>query len=563
MRRASERARVFAPIPALPVSRDWVAWPLGHRDTLALAVCALYSLALLAFDRAFRDISPRVYDFLHHAALARDIAAGQLAVNGFYPLGYPTLLAAGVALGPNVFVVGKLISGLAAAGVLFVSQRLVGALLADHALVALPLLAMVAIGLSPTFLQHATTPGTDMPHVALLLASCWLVVEAVGSPRSRGLMLAAGIAGGLSYLVRYTSLLILPALGLWLLLGSPWGRATLRHGGEYLVGFLVAAAPQLVLSTLQHGSPFYTTALGKNAWVGIYAGPLPELTWGEVADSVSLLTVIRADPGRFLLNWGGNIAGPPLGNDLAAAIAWSGQVLNGAPFAIAGSNGLAALLPGLLKLVAGLGALILLLRGTTWVPDLGVKAGFLSLFAALFAAATALAFITERLLLLLVPLLVALSFAALGHVASAHRAMIVGIGAIALLSVHLATFGYPARWMLGYEHAHQASDIIRAQGAVASEVYTTNWGFYDYDSRWLAHYEHFPIGIASVEDLTALMRARGIRYLVYDRNGGIAQWPQLAALAHPEWEPGGLRLVGDPIQSRETPPNLVLVYALP
>lgn len=551
MRLALDRTRVETP--------ESLSW----RDGVALGLCAVYGLALVAFHRIAHDVSLRVYDFLRHAELAHRFAEGRIEVDGFYPLGYPALLAAGVRLGPDVFVVGKVLSTASAMAVLFVSQRLVGKLLPDGGQRWLPLLAMIAVGLSPTFVQYATTPGTDMPHLALLLASCWLVLEAFDAPRPQPWLLAAGFVGGLSYLIRYTSLLIIPALGLWLLLAYPWGRATWRRGGAYLLAFFAAAAPQLVLSAIQRGSPFYTTTLAKNVWVGNYAGPLPELTWGEVADTVSLLSVIRAGPGHFLLNWGNNIVAPTFGNDLAGLLGWYQQIAAGAEVAVTGPTGLAGIVPGILKIGALLCAGTLVLRGADWVPDLGAKAGFLAIFALLFTAATALAFVTERHLLPVIPLLIVLAFAALSNLAEQRWARLIGVCAIALLAYHLAAFGYPDRWLLGYGHAAQASAVVRAQGGAADAVYTTNWGFYDYDARWLDHYEHLPIGVASVDELVALMRARHIHYLVYDRNGGMAQWPQLEGLLHPEREPGGLRLIADPILSREAPPNLVLVYALP
>jgi 4-amino-4-deoxy-L-arabinose transferase-like glycosyltransferase len=536
---------------------------LTEGDLVAAGLCALYGLALLAFHRAMHDFSQRVYDFLHHAELARGVAEGRLEVNGFYPLGYPALLAAGFHVVPDIFVVGEVVSGAAALVVLFVTYRLLRALLVNEGGALLPFLAMGAVGLSPAFLQHATTPSTDLLHVALLLASLWLVLEAVDAYEPGRWLVAAGLLAGLSYLVRYTSTLVLPAFALWLLLARPWGRATLRLGADYLLAFVAAAAPQFVLSAIQHGSPWYTTTLAKNAWVGNYAGPLPELHWGDVPDSVSLLDVIRVDPGHFLLNWGTNIVGSTVWGDVATLARWFERVAAGGGLALAGPDGPAGLAPALLKVLAVLAAAAVVLRGADWTPDLGLKAGFLALFALIFTGVTALAFITERHLLVTIPLLIVLALAALRNLVDLRAATVTGVLALALLAYHLAAFGYPQRWMLGYPHAAQASAIVHAQGGAAGEVYTTNWGFYDYDSPWLEHYQPVPIGVPSVEVLVATMRARGIRYLVYDRNGGIAQWPQLEPLLHPERQPGGLRLVAAPILSPESPPNLVLVYALP
>jgi hypothetical protein len=544
-----------------PRSTPMVLLTIG--DAVAAGLCALYGLLLLFFHRYFHDFSLRVYDFLHHAELARAIAEGRPEINGFYPLGYPALLALGMRWHHDIFTVGAVISGVAAVSVLFVTYRLVRTLLANEEHGIMPFLGLGLVAVSPAFLAHATTPGTDMPHIALLLASLWLIVAAVDADEPGRYLAVAGVLGGLSYLVRYTSMLVLPALALWLLIARPWGQATISLGARYMLGFVIAALPQCILSALQQGSPFYNTTLAKNIWVGNYAGALPELQWGQVADSVSLLQVVRLDPGHFLLNWGTNIVGPTAWVDVVTIASWFERVAAGKGLALAGPDSSATLALAILKVLALLGATAVVARGASWTPDLGSKTGFLALFALIFAAATGLAFITERLLLITIPLLIMLALTALHHLVEHRAATIVGLLGLVALTYHLAAFGYPDQWMLGYPHAAATSALVRARGGTADVVYTTNWGFYDYDSPWLEHYQPLPIEIPSVEALTTVMRARGVHYLVFDRNSGRAQWPQLEALLHPEQEPGGLRLVDQPIVSRETPPNLVLVYALP
>jgi hypothetical protein len=540
-------------------SRPW----LTGGDAVAAGLCACYGLALLSFHRYFHDFSLRVYDFLHHAELARALAEGHPEVNGFYPLGYPALLALGFHWIHDAFLVGELVSGAAALLALFAVHRLLRTLLINEEYGPLPYIGIGLVAASPAFLEHATTPGTDMLHVALLLTSLWLIVAAVDADEPGRWLLMAGIIGGLSYLVRYTSMLLLPTLGLWLLLARPWGRATVSLGGRYLLGFAVAAMPQCILSALQQGSPFYNTTLAKNVWVGNYAGLLPELRWGQVADSVSLTQVVRLDPGHFLLNWGTNIVGPTIWVDVMTIASWFERVVHGGGLMPTGPDGPAAPALALLKVLGILGVVAVAARGAGWAPDLGTKAGFLVLFALTFAAATGLAFITERLLLVAIPLLVVLALVALHHLVERRTATAVAVLTLATLIYHLAAFGYPDRWMLGYPHAAAASALVRADGGTADRVYTTNWGFYDYNSPWLEHYQPLPIETPSVEALTATMRARGVQYLVYDRNSGLAQWPQLEALLHPEREPGGLHLIGQPIVSPESPPNLILVYGLP
>lgn len=556
---ADDRAR----IPRLASTRRAVpASRLDSGDVAALGLCVAYGLLLLGFHRTLHDFSLRVYDFLHHAALARAIAEGRPAVDGFYPLGYPTLLALGFRLVPNLFVVGTVISGLAALLALFVTYRLLRALLRADEARWLPVAAIALVGASPVFLQHASTASTDMLHVALLLTSLWLVIEAVDSPVPARWVAIAGLVGGLSYLVRFTSTLVLPVLGLWLLLARPWGRDNLRLGCAYVLAFLSAASPQLILSTFQRGSPFFNTTLAKNAWVGNYAGALPELRWGKVADTISLAQVIGFDPGHFLLNWGANIVAAVLWGDVTTIVDWTERLVAGGT-TLSGAGSLADVAVALLKLLALLGAGAAIFASSRWSPDIGPKVGFLGLFLLLFTATNGLAFITGRLLLITIPLLIVLALAALHFLVAPRAAAIVSFVVVAALTYHLAAYGYPERWMLGYGHAAETAARLRAAGASAEEVYSTNWGFYDYEAPWLDHYQPLPIELASVEALTVTMRARGLHYLVFDRNSGLAQWPQLAALLQPDTRPGGLQLVGPPILSREDPPNHVLIYALP
>jgi hypothetical protein len=516
-------------------------WPAASRRPLALSwlrhpstwllplVLLAYGAGLIAFTVRLDDFTMRLADFLNHIELARRLANGKVEVNGFYPVGYPLALALAFRAAGDIFLAGKIVSGLAALLALGAVYHTVQALLGSDEW-PLALLAAVICGLSPVFIQYATTPGTDMPHVALMLVSILGIVRAVGAKHPERWLVLAGLAGGASYLVRYTSSLLVATLILWVLIWRPFPGRQRQMLVTYLLAFGIAAAPQLVVSVLQHGTPFYTTTLAKNVWVGIYGGPQPEPIWGRVADAVSLESVISLDLWRFLASWAVNATQPVFVNDLA-------------------------------DVVAIVAVFVLALRGDG-SRETEARGGWLMLFTIIFVWATAMAFITDRHLLVAVPLLTVAGVAGLGLSASPRGALLIGALAALLLALHLTTFDYPTRWMIGFDHGRQATERLRPFQPAPGEVMSSNWVFYDYDSPWRAKYVHIPVYVDSVPTLIDDMRRRGARFVIYDRNAGRAEWPGLLPLLNLEQPPAGLRPVGPAIYSREWPPNEIVIYRL-
>jgi hypothetical protein len=400
-----------------------------------------------------------------------------------------------------------------------------------------------------------------MPHVALMLVSILGIVRAVGAKRPERWLVLAGLAGGASYLVRYTSSLLVATLILWVLIWRPFPGRQRQMLVTYLLAFGIAAAPQLVVSVLQHGTPFYTTTLAKNVWVGIYGGPQPEPIWGRVADAVSLESVISLDLWRFLASWAVNATQPVFVNDLADVVAIGVGLATGWTLPVSLSTALSGVLPKALKLLAIAGMFVLALRGDG-SRETEARGGWLMLFTIIFVWATAMAFITDRHLLVAVPLLAIAGVAGLGLSASPRGALLIGALAVLLLALHLTTFDYPTRWMIGFDHGRQATERLRPFQPAPGEVMSSNWAFYDYDSPWRAKYVHIPVYVDSVPTLIDDMRRRGVRFVIYDRNAGRAEWPGLLPLLNLEQPPAGLRPVGPAIYSREWPPNEIVVYRL-
>ena len=537
-----------------------VAW-LGRPPVWLLPLLLLaYGLGLIAFTVRLDDFTMRLADFLNHIELARRLADGKVEINGFYPIGYPLTLAGVFWLAGDIFLAGKLLSGLAALLAIGAVYATVVTILGPDEW-PLALLAAMAAGLSPVFLQYATTPGTDMPHVALMLLSVFGVVKAVGARRPEGWLVLAGLAGGASYMVRYTSSLLVASLILWFVIYRPFPERQRMMFACYALAFGIAAAPQFVLSVLQHGTPFYTTTLAKNVWVGVYGGPQPEPIWGRVADAVSLESVISFDVWRFLASWAVNATQPVIVNDLADLFALGAGMVAGWSLPVSLPVALSGVAPKALKVLAIAGLFVLALRGDG-SRETEARGGFVMLFTIIFVTATAMAFITDRHLLIALPLLAIAGYGALGVAFTNRGALAVGALAVMLLGLHLATYDYPTRWMVGYDHGRQASERLRPFQPTPTQVMSSNWAFYDYNSTWRSKYVHIPVYIDSVPTLIDEMRRRGARFVIFDRNAGRAEWPGLLPLLNLEQPPAGLRPVGPAIYSREWPPNEIVIYRL-
>jgi hypothetical protein len=68
-----------------------------------------------------------------------------------------------------------------------------------------------------------------------------------------------------------------------------------------MLGFLLAAMPQLLVNTIQTGQPLYSQQ-AKNIWLAVY-GNIDWGRWNEVPNTIPLSDVVLRDPARFVRNW--------------------------------------------------------------------------------------------------------------------------------------------------------------------------------------------------------------------------------------------------------------------
>ena len=273
---------------------------------LPVGVIGLWTAAtLLAAQGHLTEIRPGVEnDFRVFAT--RETLGQVLSADGFYNLGYPLLLWLIRPLyAGNAFLAGRMLAALSGAVFLAGGYWLARALLPPGP----ALLALVTLALSGFVAQYGLYVGSDMPFAACV---CVCVAAGVGGRglgvggRGSGILFFAGVFGGAAFLMRHLGVVLLPwGILVWLVAG--WRDGGRRAAALFAVGFLLVAAPQIVINTVQAGSPLYNQQ-AKNIWLAVYGGT-DWGRWDEAPNGVSLTNVVLRDPARFLGNWWRNVVG--------------------------------------------------------------------------------------------------------------------------------------------------------------------------------------------------------------------------------------------------------------
>ncbi len=430
------------------------------------------------------------FGFIRRAE-ALDFSSRLTFVSGFYPFGYPLALRTVAHLIGDYARAGQLLSWVAGTAGLVVLYRLMSRLSA-----AAGLLALVICATNPTYIRFSTTGGTDVPAAALMLAATWLLVRE-SRPSVRG-MAVAGAVLGLAYMTRYTALTILPAMLLWPWLesGPSWRRQRLGLCAALGGGFLLTAAPQLVMSWLVRGNPLFNQQV-QNIHFGMYGNQ----NWGlNIAASgrvTSLGALVADDPMRFVHHWYGTF-----------------QSL----FRL-------ELLQFPVGLVAVAGWLLMLRRPQS--RRIGI---LLSLEFLCFALAVSMAFVNLRLLLYLTMLAAAFAAAALVRLlprdaALAGRQLPVRTIASTALSFWLA-WEY-VKPLVRQPMPPRAAEIIAVSQAItkagvpARQVLSLGFDYYDVasstkDQYAISWYEPAFDGYRSFADVASQMHRAGQTHLIVD-----------------------------------------------
>ena len=222
-------------------------------------------------------------------------------VDPFYPFGYPFLLKFFFKLTGDYLVAAKIISVFAGLFCLIYVYKIAN-LLYQH---TVAIFSLIFLGLNPVFLKYASIDGTDMIAVAFMLAFIYYLLYQK-EKESFKYLIVAGVCLGLGYLIRYTSLILLPCGILWLLTVS--GSATEKKNkiAILIISFLLIAGPQLILSKILHNDYFWNLQY-MNVWFGIYGNKNFGLAWSKAGDYHSLSEVFFINPSLFINNMFTNV----------------------------------------------------------------------------------------------------------------------------------------------------------------------------------------------------------------------------------------------------------------
>lgn len=274
---------------------------------LGLIVAWTGAILLLAHDHLTLSRPGVENDFRVFAT--RETLAQIFSADGFYNLGYPLLLwLARPFVAGNAFLAGRIVAALCGAVLLAGGYWLARALLPPGP----ALLALITLALSGMVSQYGLYLGSDMPFAACVTLSVAALAWASTHQWRAAYLALAGLFGGMAFLMRHLGIVLLP-WGLLVCVGAAWPRGGSgwsvagRRAAAFLIAFLLAAAPQLIVNTIQSGSPLYNQQ-AKNIWLAVYGGS-DWGRWDEAPNTIGLADVVLRDPGRFLDNWWRNIIG--------------------------------------------------------------------------------------------------------------------------------------------------------------------------------------------------------------------------------------------------------------
>lgn len=497
-------------------------------DLLALAACLCIGTLALGLG-AFREVGNWGVEtdfFGRDVVQAGLVLAGEPYTNQHYPPGYAYLLALLSRFTSDMFAAGKILSGLSAGLIGFVSYRLLSVLWGRRQALAATILTLLAL------LPHAFVASADMVANLALVVPMWLLLRREATV---AVCAQAGVAAGAAYLLRYNALFVLAGIPVALLFlgeaGDSW-RTRLVKMAVFLGAALLVMAPWLLVNWHRNGSPF-ASDLHQQVAAHFYHPQGDAFVWA-VADMGQRF----ASPWEVLLHDPWQIAKTFLKDVLygkAYRLSW--YVL-GFPAA----------------LFAGAGLLLYLQQMTA------KRAAFLILCAAGYLL-HGLAGFAVRFYFFLFPLLFVLVVLPLFHFERmpipgqvVRREWAIGWWVFSLVALAVAYSSYvSARWFLEAEPTHllDAAAAIKSRAAAGDRIMAVE--------PHLAHLTGLNVTSGAVADsldqYLATVAAEGIRFLVYSKHEE-DYWPGLRVLSEPDRLPQAYRVI------YEHGPSRTIVYEI-
>ena len=510
-------------------------WAAG----LALGATVVFGLGMVFMPGGFGLSAPGLETFRPFFEQTRGLPTGDVSSERLQTLGHPLWLLLGRLTG-NLAPVALILSGVSAIVSLFLAYQVCHGLSDPERADEQACYALPGLALTPPFFVAAAGGGTELPHLALVLGAVLCAHRALLAESPLAPLAFSGLLFGLSLLIRPISLLVAPAVLLWLVSARPFGRVEAMDAVKSVFGFLAAfavgAAPALLVHMIYHTSPV--------SWGPSELGML----WGRLV----------ADPLRMVLAIGEMIVQYVTADDVERLGGIGGSWQDGDLLGLPGA--MIALAPTILKLLGAVGLICLL-----WLERFQAIVDRVRLPAALlafFIVGGALGLVEERSSMVLVGLLVIFAFSGLPSLLPGAISGVLGMAMIGCMLLYQLSGAQLARQSPPFRASDKVASELRTAGATPNEVMSANWSFYDTRSPWKNRYLHIPAYVNSTEALIREMKRQGARYLVFDRRAGSSQWPRLAELIDTELPRRGLRPLGSPLTTPESPPNTVAIYIL-
>jgi len=244
------------------------------------------------------------------------------ALDAFHAPGYSWAIRLWTGLtGMSVFAAARIVSVAGGAAVVCCTAVLAGRMANQRAVIPAALLAAA----NASLLKYSTMVMSDA-MAAGLVSGVLVCLAPGGTRRGRQFAIAGCLAGG-AYLTRYVYIVLLP-VGMMAACLLPRGRR-LAPALRFTLGFLVVAAPWLIVVGARTGNPFWNHN-HLNVAFNMYRGREGWNAFPGATEFPTLGHVIASDPGLFLRCWVRSIMELPVALARTLSLPVAGMTLAGA-----------------------------------------------------------------------------------------------------------------------------------------------------------------------------------------------------------------------------------------
>jgi len=183
-----------------------------------------------------------------------------------YPPGYPLLIALGIIATGTEEAAHYVVPLLALIGV--AATFYLGRLLSGSDWIGL--WSAVLIGLSPAYWQFSTAAWSEIPSTTIMISGLCLYLLSLQANRTRRQVILLSVLGGLligySFYIRYSNVVILPAIAAFELVSKKLSIKNERERWSFYAILGVSVVGILLFNNFYYGGPFLTSYSPEHGW---------------------------------------------------------------------------------------------------------------------------------------------------------------------------------------------------------------------------------------------------------------------------------------------------------